>query len=208
MIKAIVFDFGNVIAMQDKSCYEKMSALAGVPIEEIRSFFWKQREAYDRGDMLGAEMYSHAFREAGYPEKADDEELCRALVLLDIGSWIHYDRAVIEWTRQLKQEGYLLGVLSNMPWDFLNVHEKDIPLFTEADTAVFSCRVGLIKPGADIYQVILERLGTAPEETVFFDDLEANIAAACRLGIKGILWTGFEQARVELERIAEREGDS
>ncbi len=201
MIKSIVFDFGNVIAVQDTGCYEKMSSLAGIPAEQIQSFFWKRRSEYDRGDILGAEMYAEAFREAGYPEKAADEGLCRELVLLDTGSWLDYDRAVIEWTRQLKREGYLVGVLSNMPWDFLHLHEKAIPLFLEADTVVFSCREKLIKPQPEIYRVLLDRLGTAPEETIFFDDIEVNVTAACELGIKGILWNGLEQAKADFKRI-------
>ncbi|MDR1748248.1 MAG: HAD family phosphatase [Spirochaetaceae bacterium] len=201
MIKAVVFDFGNVIAVQDTSCYKKMSALAGIPVEKIQSFFWKRRVEYDRGDILGVRMYVEGFLEAGYPEKADDERLCRELALLDTGSWLDYDKAVIEWTRQLKREGYLIGVLSNMPWDFLDLHEKEIPLFVEADTAVFSCREKLIKPQPEIYRVLLYRLGTIPEETVFFDDIEVNVVAACDLGIKGILWNGLEQAREDFNRI-------
>jgi len=44
------------------------------------------------------------------------------------------------------------------------------------------------KPDPRIFHLALERLGNpAPEATVFLDDFHGNVAAAERLGMRGIL---------------------
>jgi putative hydrolase of the HAD superfamily len=85
-----------------------------------------------------------------------------------------------------------------MPHDFLERYRDDIPLFVEADVAVFSCECGLIKPDRAIYLELIRRLGRKPEEIVFFDDLEPNVDAARAVGINAFLWTGLERAKADL----------
>ena len=46
-----------------------------------------------------------------------------------------------------------------------------------------SHRMRIMKPDPTIFEVVLDRLETTPEETLFFDDTQANIDAALSLGI-------------------------
>ncbi|MBQ1303981.1 MAG: HAD-IA family hydrolase, partial [Erysipelotrichaceae bacterium] len=48
---------------------------------------------------------------------------------------------------------------------------------------VFSCDAGLLKPDPAIYQLLMDKYGLKPEETVFFDDSARNVEAARSLGI-------------------------
>ena len=45
-----------------------------------------------------------------------------------------------------------------------------------------------MKPEPRIYELLLERYGLDPAETLFVDDRPANVAAAQRLGIGGFLF--------------------
>jgi putative hydrolase of the HAD superfamily len=63
----------------------------------------------------------------------------------------------------------------------------------------WSCELLTAKPDPAIYRHTLEKLGVAPHEAIFVDDIAANIAAARALGIDGIQFTGIEQLRRDLE---------
>lgn len=57
----------------------------------------------------------------------------------------------------------------------------------------------LWKPNPAIYHLALDRFGLAPGEAVFVDDVPANAEAASAVGIRGIVFTGAEPLRRELE---------
>jgi putative hydrolase of the HAD superfamily len=82
-----------------------------------------------------------------------------------------------------------------MPHDFLE-NERDVfRAFEFCDPCIFSCRYNLIKPEREIYQVLIDALGCAPEEIVFFDDVPVNVEGARDLGIKSYLWENAKTAR-------------
>ncbi|BGP37055.1 hypothetical protein JCM10450v2_000964 [Rhodotorula kratochvilovae] len=54
------------------------------------------------------------------------------------------------------------------------------------DEYIESCVEGLRKPDPAFFRLALDRLGVAPHETVFLDDIGHNLAAARGLGIKTI----------------------
>jgi glucose-1-phosphatase len=49
-----------------------------------------------------------------------------------------------------------------------------------------SHEIRMAKPAPDIYGHVLEKAGIRAEETAFFDDNAANIAAAAELGIRAV----------------------
>jgi putative hydrolase of the HAD superfamily len=97
-------------------------------------------------------------------------------------------------------DSYRTGLLSNasdlLPWLLRERYGLD-GLF---DVKVISALVGVAKPDPAIYRVLLERLGTRPESTVFVDDREQNIAAAAALGIRAIRFEGYETVIPALRR--------
>lgn len=54
------------------------------------------------------------------------------------------------------------------------------------------------KPNRDIYEIILTRFNLHPESTLFIDDNQKNILAACELGIHCIHFKSPEQLQEEL----------
>lgn len=196
MIKAVIFDFGNVISYANTGdCALEMERMTGVPAVVYRSVYDEFRKDFDRGLITGAQLYAKTLSHNGYEELARNEALMKRIALMDLESWKAVRDDVTDWGLSLQKQGYKLGILSNMPFEFLELYEKDIKLFTHADHAVFSCRVKIIKPEKEIYLEVLRGLGVKPEEAVFFDDVQENIDAALSLGIHGKLWTGLENAQ-------------
>lgn len=89
-----------------------------------------------------------------------------------------------------------LYFLSNMPEPFARALERRHDFLGLFEGGVFSGDVKLGKPDAAIYRLLAERHALVPEETVFIDDLPANVAAAQALG-----WSGIHLSRPE--RLAE-----
>ena len=58
--------------------------------------------------------------------------------------------------------------------------------------------MGVAKPGPRIYEMTALRLGLLPEECIMIDDIEVNVDGAVATGMKGILYTSMEQAKLEI----------
>ena len=196
MIKALILDYGNVISLTDtKAIDTAMAAEAGIPVDAFEDLYSTHRRDFDRGLISGEEMYRRLLQHNGYAKAAQDDELLKKMVDIDLAAWRTLNDEVCDWALNIQKQGFKLGILSNMPYQFLDRYEKEIPPFVAADYACFSCRLHLIKPEPEIYLKCLAGLGIRAEEAVFFDDLERNIVAAQKLGFRGFIWTGLAQAQ-------------
>jgi putative hydrolase of the HAD superfamily len=61
--------------------------------------------------------------------------------------------------------------------------------------------VGMHKPQPEIFMLGCERIGLAPEECVFVDDLRENCEGAEAVGMTATLHRGAERTVPELERL-------
>jgi FMN phosphatase YigB (HAD superfamily) len=102
--------------------------------------------------------------------------------------------------RRLKRRHRLVAVsnTNELHWEYL---ETVLPLLKEFDDLVLSYRVGAMKPDLLIYRVALERAACRPDEALFVDDLELNIEAAARLGIRGLIYRNEIQFEEDLTRL-------
>ena len=70
--------------------------------------------------------------------------------------------------------------------------------FALFDGIVVSAAVKLLKPEPGIYEHLRERYALDFAESVYLDDMPANVEAARRLGLPAIRFETTEQARREL----------
>ena len=98
-----------------------------------------------------------------------------------------YNVEVVERLVLLRKTGARVALLTNNDRSyFQRVFAK--PVLKEAfDELVFSSDVNAAKPDGRMYLAGLAATGTSPEETLFLDDLAANVDGAGRVGIIGIL---------------------
>lgn len=69
------------------------------------------------------------------------------------------------------------------------------------DQVIYSHEEGIAKPDPRVYQVACARVAAQPDEVVFLDDAERNVAAARALGIHGVLYRDNAQAMSEIEAL-------
>ncbi len=79
-----------------------------------------------------------------------------------------------------------LGVISNA-YPSLSEALDALALSPYLDAVINSSLVDAWKPDLRIYQIALEQLKVRPEEAIFVDDMEENVAAAEDLGLTALL---------------------
>ncbi len=193
---AIIFDYGNVLCLpQRRSDLDAMAAVLRVDAGQFDQVYWRYRLPYDRSDLD---------RESYWKQVANDvnrdvsESQIESLVTLDNQSWAHPDLVMTRWAESLRASGIRTAILSNMPLALREYLERCCPWLPAVDHSTYSCDVRMTKPDPRIYRHCLEGLGVDAGDAVFLDDREENVEAARRVGIQGILFTGYEQAVAEV----------
>ena len=90
---------------------------------------------------------------------------------------------------KLKESGHSLYYLSNIRIDIRDYLLEKNEFFNLFTGGVFSCDIKCIKPSPEIYRHLLEKYSLNPQECIFFDDMEENVKAAEKEGIKSVLFT-------------------
>ena len=180
MYKSIIFDIGGVMVDFDPKAY-LVDRLCSAEMEEkvydltFGSEEWKKLDAGLISRFEGnATMLKNA-QAAG----------CEFEVQGVLDDWMHIlrpRRRMQTLVEQLKQHGYCVYYLSNIPEDVLALlMERDFKgLF---DGGVASCEVHINKPDPRIYQALLDKYQLKADECIFIDDRADNIKAASLLGL-------------------------
>ncbi|MCK5632863.1 HAD-IA family hydrolase, partial [bacterium] len=102
----------------------------------------------------------------------------------------HPVKAGIEFVKECKKRGLNVFILSNFDTESFEIIKKQNPLlfglFKEENIFV-SGYFGTVKPRNDFYEIFLQESGISAENCVFFDDQQANIDTAQKLGIHAVL---------------------
>lgn len=98
---------------------------------------------------------------------------------------LHLRRRMVELVRRLKNHGYCVYYLSNIPKDTLDLLMKR-GLEGVFDGGVASCDVHINKPDPRIYQELLNKYHLIASECIFIDDSRANVQTAFQLGMNSI----------------------
>lgn len=195
-LRAVVFDYGMVLTgPQDPFAHAAILRLTGLPLAQFEPLYWADRHAYDTGDLTGLAFWQKFARDA---RLALNEETIHELNRWDARMWTTENPAMLAWQLQLKQHGIRTAILSNMGDSVLESVERSFDWIHRFDVLIWSYQVRMAKPDPAIYRLLLDRLGTLPEETLFLDDKQANIDAAHALGINALLFTNIDQLRADL----------
>lgn len=184
-MKNIVFDLGGVLFARDKAkCTPEFHDFFTFIRSEPMPEFWVE---YDRG-ALTLDAVTDILSRINDCPRAKCEEYLR--LSIDMQETVQPTERLIG---ELKAAGYKLYVLSNMSREFIDFLRR-FPVYALFDGEVVSCDEGTVKPEPRIFEILLDRFGLEPSETLFVDDRAANIAAAERLGIRGQLFNHNDPA--------------
>jgi len=102
--------------------------------------------------------------------------------------------------RSLRENGCKIALLSNTEIPAMQYfYQQRYDIF---DVLVFSCAEGTKKPERKIYELVLEKLGEEPSQSVFIDDRQDHINAGKEAGLNTILFKSVDQVKKELSRLS------
>ena len=184
MIKAIVFDMGDVLMDLDKEACTK--AFQDLGFEEITEYidkarhkgFWGEMES---GDISGEEFISECLKHCRPGTTAADIRACIAAFHPGIAAY------KIDLLKELKAKYPLYMLSNNNPLsvdEFISLGRRHgVEMMDFFREVYFSYQVRMQKPDPEIYQYAIEHIGLRPEEILFIDDNAANCAASVKAGI-------------------------
>ncbi|MEC7426331.1 MAG: HAD family phosphatase [Actinomycetota bacterium] len=185
-IDAVLFDWGGVITVPPGPIVEKLYRQIDVDQDQLRL----RRKAYrdddpdsqfarlERGELSLEAYLTWSRQDLPGAETIWDPEsahfLFRHLTVVP---------EVVERIYQLKERGFLIGLLTNNIAEAWPTVNDGLPIDDLFDVAINSAFVGMRKPEHRIYVHALEKLGVRAEHAVFLDDNPVNLEAARACGL-------------------------
>ena len=197
-IKAIVFDFGNVL-------------LEWNPRYVYRRYFLNNEEAME--DFLREVdfMEWNAHQDKGRSFEEGVAELSRKFPHYSDLIRAYHDHwkdsigdsfaGTVEILKQLKRNGYALYGLSNWSAETFPFAREKYDFFDVFDDIVISGEVGAIKPEPEIFEITLKKIGRPANECLFIDDSLTNIEQARKMGFITVHFESPEQLEKELHEL-------
>lgn len=192
-IKNIFFDFGRTVVQHPED---------GAGLRIVQHFGSDLSEADAqmlRGEIFSVAKYSNRLDEGSLsrdeyrqllcdslPERLHEVALAAADYPIDMLPFIPgMDKLLMK----LRELGYKLYITSNL--DSLHAEQMWHTVYRNYfDDMIFSSEIKVRKPYPEFFKRACEKFKAAPEETLFIDDLEENVAGALLCGIKGFVFGG------------------
>lgn len=198
MIKAIIFDFGNVICYFTNDIYrEKIAKLAGKTAQDIKKIIQIDSDVtkrFESGYINGQQFYEELSQICGINVPYDE---LKTIYSKDKFSRVEGTKELIEKLRK----NYKVSLLSNTSqwdWDYMKQVASEISTFDSITTS-FGAKAS--KPSPIIFEDALKKLNLKPEECVFTDDILEYVEAAKELGFKAIQFTTAKKFEEDLREI-------
>lgn len=189
-IKAVIFDYGNVLCHEHlDSDLEEMAKVIGVDVQTFKDAYWHYRLDYDAGKSFDSHYYQMVAAKCAVASITAEQ--IKQCIDFDNAGWSRPNQTMVDWAHRLRAHGTKIAILSNMPQDFRDFFPTCTWL-PDFDHATYSCELKSVKPAYEIYHHSLNGLGVAPENVLFIDDRLANIEAARELGWQGFVFTTAE----------------
>jgi len=193
----VVFDLGGVVVAW------KPDDILARAFDDPRHRVLARREiighpdwlALDRGTISPGEVIARGARRTGLPEPVVKS------LLESVPPSLVADQQMIDLLHRLNDAGNALYCLSNMPVMSMEYLESAYSFWHLFTGVVVSSRVGFCKPEREIYEHLLETHRLDARDTVFIDDVAANLDAAEQLGIRTIQFVDRAQCETELRRL-------
>lgn len=196
-IRTVIFDIGRVLMGYGWEKYLRSVVPDEIPyrIVEQAVFLSPSWAEHDKGLMTEEEEI------LDFVSAAPDYEPEIRKVYENLGECTWPLPYASSWISELKEKGYCVYALSNWPKHIYEQRKQEMSFLELMDGYVLSYRSHLNKPDEEAYRYLLNQYQIVPEEAVFLDDTVANVEAARKLGMQGIVFRSLTQAKAELAKL-------
>lgn len=191
----VVFDLGGVLVdWNPRYLYRKLFRGDDDAMEHFLAHVctseWNSLQDAGRSFAEGT-----ALLKSEYPEHAE---------LIDAWFGRHHEMVAgaisgtVQILAELRAKGVPLYALSNWSLETFPSAQRRFEFLHWFRGTLLSGRVGLIKPDPRIFELFFETFRIDPAQTIYVDDMPANVEAASALGMHGIRFVNAPALRKEL----------
>jgi putative hydrolase of the HAD superfamily len=197
-VKGLLVDFGGVLTTNVFDSFRAFCQDEGLDPEAIKRLFREDPRALacvrglERGE-LTEEQFAEQFGELLGLEPGRRDGLVDRMF-----GHIQPDEDMVDALRRARAQGVRTGLISNS----MGAGRYDRSTFPELfDGVVISGDEGMHKPEPAIYELGAARVGLAPGDCVFVDDLRENCDGAEAVGMTAVLHRGADTTVPRLEEL-------
>jgi epoxide hydrolase-like predicted phosphatase len=205
-IKAVIFDFGNVLYrtpdLKEIKKFKRWIEPTGW--ELIRALIESPGESEYVRDLMTGKVEEDALWELIVQHWNINPRLLSFFRQLGMskGRLNHELLNIIPKLRTQFKTSILSNAASDARGMYVGIYQMDKIM----DDIVISAEVHIAKPDLQIFTVALQRLGIEAHEAIFIDDLKENVEAAKKVGLMSIWHQTNEETMRELRGMLSQEG--
>ena len=195
-MKGLLVDFGGVLTTNVFDSFKAFCEKEGLDPDAVKRLFRDDPRAIESVRALErGELTEDGFAER-FGELLELAPERRAGLVERMFGHIRPDDEMVAALRRARAQGIRTGLISNS----MGAGRYDRSTFGELfDGVVISGDEGIHKPQPEIYELGCERVGLAPADCVFVDDLRENCDGAEAVGMTAVLHRGAERTLPRLE---------
>jgi len=195
MIKALIFDLGNVLIFFDWKIAERRLNEIQEGLGTLTTKFLKENNSImknlEKGKLTEDEFLNMI--------KSHLNSIIDKITIAKIFSEIFWENSELTKLLSELRKNYKLFLLSNtniihrkFGWDHYNFLKNFDKLF-------LSYEVGFAKPEEEIYQLVIHSIDLNPSEVLYIDDIEEYVNAAKNLGWNAVQFKSNEKLIEDLK---------
>lgn len=199
MITVVIFDIGGVLLDSEKSVhlvYEELGKKFGLPADKCRKYYESYRTRLLNGKISERQFFGMFKKDFSLTASTDDlSELWVEIALKKIKS----NKQLLRTVTRLRKVAKVIA-LSNVT-EMRSALDRRLGIYNDFDQTFLSYQLKMIKPNKNIFRYVIKRLKVGPDQMLFIDDQEMNVATARHFGMKAITFKSNTQLFTELHRL-------
>lgn len=197
MYKNVIFDLGKVLLNFEPEEYLRSKIRQNDKVLELYKQIFQSEEwlMLDKGTITEEEAINILAQRNSENAK---------LIKLAFNNWYEIltpKEETVEVLKDLKKANYRVYFLSNFHLLAFEYIIKTYDFFKLFDGGIVSYKEKLLKPEEKIYKRIIEEYGLKPQESIFVDDVQANVESARKLDFEGIVFKNASDLREDLKKL-------
>lgn len=197
MIKAITFDYGGVIKINESDLFNDIAKYLNITREELNKEYFSLNHLFNTQEKSYEDVMTLVVSKFNVSDEAKDYVLN---LMKENYTKYHLNDELIDFIKELKNKDYKIALLSNNSSKLRETLIKDgiSDLF---DEIVISAEVGCQKPQPEIFDILFNKLSVQPNEVVFVDDTLKSLEGADKIGYIPVLFKDNKILKTELSNI-------
>jgi|SRR3989338_900453 len=196
-IKAVVFDFGGVIELNEGgNILKSIAELLDVPIDDFRNVYFQHNHLANVENMSWGEMI---IKVVSVFDNSKEKKAQVISMLKDRSSKNKINTELLSLFSVLRRQGLKVGILSNAS-SKLRERLNTEGIAKLVDEIVISGEIGFQKPHKEAFELLFEKLKLRPGEVIFVDDTTKSLEKAHEIGYIPVLFKSNVQLKIDLRK--------